>query len=633
MNYFTGTKNLFSLLCEGKGEFIMNKMKKFASIATAVLMTACMAAPMTMSLNASAGTITVGNSFVGYSSDGATHTYEAYQIFTGSLSTSGTVLSNIAWGSNVVETVSGKTIYTALSEITVQVKEGEGESATTVTKYPFREGQAETGEILTSAQAVADALAVYSTDDNEVAQAFADVVAKFKKGSAITIDGTNGTTVADGYYLIQDKDAPTNPGGNPNSGAKTRFILKVAGSTVINPKSSAPSVMKKVKENQKNVTGTAAIGSFTENDTTNGTWNDVADYCIGDAVSFKLYGTLPSSYADYDHYYYKFTDTLGKEFNAPDSVTIKVNGSAITKPTNSDIFTKIDKTNNTIEITFEDIKEIAPNATDVITIEYTAVLNSNAVIGLDGQENKVKLTYSNNPNLEYTPKGGSGDTTPGTPDESESDTPDTPDTPSENTGETPEDKVIVFTYELDVTKYLGTKQTTAAADDAGFKLYNADKTKVATVVDNKITGWVTVTNGGTEGTEVKTDDNGQFKFIGLDDGTYVLAETKVPDGYNQMEDLTLVISATTVNNQTWAGTPGEALTALELYHNEKTGNPVSTAGDKKDIVSDEIINKQGSQLPSTGGIGTTLFYVGGGAMVAVAGVFLITKKRMGKKED
>ena len=274
-------------------------------------------------------------------------------------------------------------------------------------------------------------------------------------------------------------------------------------------------------------------------------------------------------------------------------------------------------------------------------------MNENAVIGLDGQENKVKLEYSNNPNLEYKPNGGSGDETPGTPDKNESDTPETPDSPNENTGKTPEDKVIVFTYELDVTKYLGTKDKTAGVGEAGFKLYNKDG-KAATIDENmKITGWVTESDAVGEegqegyvpavsGTEVKTDADGKFKFIGLDDGTYVLKETTVPDGYNKMTDLTLVIDATTVNNQGWAGTPSDALTALKLWHDAKgseTDTPVNTAGANNDIVADEIVNKKGSSLPGTGGIGTKLFYVGGGAMVAVAGVFLITKKRMGKKED
>lgn len=247
----------------------------------------------------------------------------------------------------------------------------------------------------------------------------------------------------------------------------------------------------------------------------------------------------------------------------------------------------------------------------MVTVEYNAKLNNNAEIGLPGQENKVDLTYSNNPNSSYKP-----DTT----DENE-DTPDTPGTPGENTGKTPEDKVIVFTYEADFTKIDGV--TKAHLEGVEFKLKNANGEYVTLDENGKVTGW------DTAGTTIKSNASGQFKIIGLDDGDYTLEETKPLPDYNPIADTTLIINAGTVNNQTWNGTPADALTSFKY----KIGNSEMEGTPADGIASGTIENKKGSSLPSTGGIGTTLFYVCGGAMVAVSGIFLITKKRMDKNKD
>ncbi|MGN1036503.1 MAG: SpaA isopeptide-forming pilin-related protein, partial [Ruminococcus sp.] len=187
------------------------------------------------------------------------------------------------------------------------------------------------------------------------------------------------------------------------------------------------------------------------------------------------------------------------------------------------------------------------------------------------------------------------------------------------------DKVIVFTYEADFTKVDGVTKNPLA--NVEFQLKNADGEFVTVDENGKVTGWATES---TDGSKLVSDSKGQFKVIGLDDGTYTLVETKPLDGYNPIEDTTVVISGGTVNNQEWNGEASSALTSFKYT--------VGNSGEKTGIVDEGIAqgtieNKKGSSLPSAGGIGTTLFYVGGGAMVAVAGVFLITKKRMGKKED
>lgn len=560
------------------------RARRAAAFAAAVVMAACAAVPMGGSFSASAA----GNNSITIDAvDGAniTHSYEAYQVFKGQYAAGS--LGNIDWGTGV----DGAAIL------------GELQSAAAPLNV-FNSAK--------DAKDVAEKLAagVTKAEDDTLAVAFAAVVGKHlttvKSGTY-----ANGaiTELDDGYYLVQDASDSPSGTGETNSGAKTRFILKVAGGDVkVTAKSSAPSVIKKVKEDDKTVDGAVTVGSYTAN----AQYNDVADYCIGENVPFELISTMPSTYDDYTSYFYQFTDTLARNFTLnTDSIAVKVvnaDGETALTATSDYIVSSQDDTGK-FTITINDTKKITAITKDsTIVVDYNATLNNTAEIGLPGQENKVDLTYSNNPN--YT---GAGENTH-----------------EGDKGKTPEDKVIVFTYELDVTKYLGNEETEANAEDgtkAGFKLGNADGSKWATVDSNlRITGWV---DDVAAATEVTTDATGIFKFIGLDDGTYTLKETTTPTGYNTMADLTLTIGATTANNQVWSGTASDALSAIKL-----TMNSTDTNGDVENgNVKGSIINLKGSSLPSTGGIGTTMFYVGGGVLVAGAGVILIAKKRAKKDAE
>lgn len=553
------------------------RARRAAAFAAAVVMAACAAVPMSSSFSASAA----GNNTITITAvDGAaiTHNYEAYQVFKGQYAAGS--LGNIDWGTGVDGTAILAELQSAAAPLDV-----------------FNGAK--------DAKDVAEKLAagVTKADDDTLAVAFAAVVGKHltavKSGTY-----ANGeiTGLDDGYYLVQDASDSPSGTGETNSGAKTRFILKVAGGGNVNvtAKSSAPSVIKKVKEDDKTVTGAVTVGAYTAN----AQYNDVADYCIGENVPFELISTMPSTYDDYTSYFYQFTDTLASNFTLnTNSIAVKVvNADGETPLTATDYTVSSQDESGKFTITINDTKKITSIKKDsTIVVDYNATLNDTAEIGLPGQENKVDLTYSNNPN--YTGDGAS--------------------TPEGDKGKTPEDKVIVFTYELDVTKYLGNEETKADAEDgtkAGFKLGNADGSKWATVDGNlRITGWV---DDVAAATEVTTDATGIFKFIGLDDGKYTLRETTTPTGYNTMADLTLTIGATTANNQVWSGTASDALSAIKL-----TMNSTNIDGDvDKGNVEGSIINQKGSSLPSTGGIGTTMFYVGGGVLVAGAGVLLITKK-------
>lgn len=418
--------------------------------------------------------------------------------------------------------------------------------------------------------------------------------------TASATSAKNGTSTelnitADGYYLIVDDTA------NLQTGAYSRYILTTVDADSdttlsIAQKASSPTVVKKVMENTDvaDYTYTDARGSQTDKD-----YNDVADYNIGDAVPFKLYGTMPSTIGDYEHYRYIFHDTLGTQFTAPavGDVTVKVDGKNAAGAT-------VAIENNEITVTFADIKDgNTITASSVVTVEYNAVLNKTAQIGLSGQENAVKLEYSNDSYWD-----GSG-------------------TPT--TSKTPEDKVIVFTYELDVTKQDGV--TNKKLKDAEFNLKNAAN-KYAKVDENGyVTGWVSTV---AEASVLKSDANGLFKVIGLDDGTYTLTETKAPTGYNLLNNpVSLTLDATTANGQNWDDfVATDALTNLTLTVDTGDAQPAKTPGEgdsfgQYGVVETTVLNTSGSSLPSTGGIGTTIFYVAGGVLVVGAGVLLITKKR------
>ena len=230
-------------------------------------------------------------------------------------------------------------------------------------------------------------------------------------------------------------------------------------------------------------------------------------------------------------------------------------------------------------------------------VSYTAKLNAKAEIGLPGNVNTAKLTYSNNPD-----QSGQGENHP--------------------THDTPEDKVIVFTYGLDVTK-VDSKNGATKLKDAEFKLYRGTDTKEYVKVDanNKVTGWTTTEN---EGSVLKSDENGNFKVEGLDDGNYTLKETKAPAGYNLPADgFSVTLTATTANGQTWNGTANTALTGLAVKVDQTDGTGSVDTG----LGAITIKNTQGSSLPSTGGMGTVLLYVAGIAVFALAGVTLVMALR------
>ena len=308
-------------------------------------------------------------------------------------------------------------------------------------------------------------------------------------------------------------------------------------------------------------------------------WQDGADYDINDAVPFKLQGTIPQNYGAYSTYKYVFHDKMssGLTFNV-DSVAVKVDGKTITS--GYSVVTTGLKDDCTFEIQFDNLKDISEvEAGSTITVEYDATLNDKAVIGSAGNPNQAKLEYSNNP---Y----------------------------GDGTGKTPWDKVIAFTYQLVAKKV---DKDGISVEGAGFTLYKwSDEENKYVAVGNEIKGVTT------------------FNFKGIDAGKYKLVESTVPDGYTKAEDLEFTVVATydTENLEPKFGT-------LTI----KAGDKVISEGEDKVFTvnlaagsfTTNVVNLTGTTLPSTGGMGTTVFYVVGGGLMAVAVVLLVTKKRMENK--
>ena len=340
----------------------------------------------------------------------------------------------------------------------------------------------------------------------------------------------------------------------------TEFILHITDDVVANVKADVPSVEKKVKDT---------------NDTTGVTtdWQDSADYDIGDDVPFQLTATLANNIESYKAYSLEFDDTLSKGLDYNNDAVIKLGEKDVT-----DYFTpSYDATAKTLTFTCDNILAFGATNSDKIVVEYTAKLNENAVIGAAGNPNTVYLDFSNNPN-----NGGEGDR-----------------------GKTPEDKVIVFTYKLTVNKVDKENKPLTGAEFSLFKKVNG---KEELVEVKKILS----TNA--EGTV--------FGFTGLDDGTYVLRETKTPDGYNSIEDQTFTISAKHDENS-----DDPKLTALT---GDVASGSIINLGVmlEKGELSTDVVNNKGSVLPSTGGAGRVAIYVIGAILVIGGGIVLVTKKRV-----
>lgn len=501
----------------------MKNATRIAGMILAIALVLAMAAP---AFAAETYTITIDKEEQG-------HTYEAYQIFVGDIATQQDgklVLSNIQWGNGVTEA-----------------------------------GQTALGD----AQAKADTLATQSD-----AEAFADEIAAYltETSTASTYNEADKnytiTGLAAGYYLIKDRDNSL-----PAEEGYTAYILKVVGDTTATPKDGETTVVKKVDDKNDSNTSQDNIE-----------WHDSADHDIGDAIDFKLEATVAENYAEYTAYYLALHDTeeAGLTFDAA-SVKVYIDGELIT--TGYQLVTDPED-GHTFDVIFEDLKEItAVKGGSQILVRYQSVLNQNAVLGSQGNVNKVYGEFSNNPN-------------------------------NEQRGTTPDDTVIVFTYEVEVNKVDEDLEPLAGA---AFTLEKFVANANGAAELNGVAGdWVALST-------VETEPETTFTFTGLDDGEYRLTETEAPELYNKIEPIYFTVTAE--HDVVWeVKDRTDVLTSLS--GDVATGELQFTADKAAGKLATDIVNEKGLILPETGGIGTYIFYITGGLLVVAAVIFLITKKRM-----
>lgn len=434
--------------------------------------------------------------------------------------------------------------------------------------------------------------------------------------------------IQQGYYLIVQSEAS-------NKNACSMILVSTADSTegglTVTLKRNVPTLEKKVQD----------VNDSDANDTTNNKWQDSADYDLSDMVPFQLTGTMPQNIAVYSTYKYVFHDSLSKGLTlgaGSIKVYVKngdtetelakaaegVSGYTVTASNDSTPAVNVNDASLTEEkktefqgatnfsVSFADLKTakttdngtITLNKDSKIIVRYTAKVNNSAVIGSKGNPNEANLEFSNNPNY-------SGDTQP--------------------TGTTPNDRVIVFTYEVDINK-IDDSAAKKPLSGAKFKLekkvpdlYTEGTQKGQQKTDasgNKLYKWEQI---GKEIAATEVKDGSAVKsytapFLRVDDGTYRLTETMAPTGYTPMEPKEFTISA-----EHEASSDNPQLTKFELKglttdDISQTANPTGTA-------SVDIKNTKGTGLPTTGGMGTVLLYVAGIAVFVLAGATLVMALR------
>ena len=575
----------------------MKHVKKLASLLLALVMAVALAVPA-FADETEASKLTIIKTTAG-------HTYSIYQLLKGDVANltdgSGT-LSNVTAGENLKADTNIDDFITAIKD---QTGADLGDTA-----FGYIAGTAK-----------------YVVDGN---------------GNAVEIEVENG------YYLVTD--AYTATGDKPTDGSNTvsRYLVAVVGPTTMNPKVSFPTIDKKIIDEDAN----KAIDASKKTDTA----------AIGDIIEYEITGKVPNT-EGYKYYYYVVHDTLSKGLTLdPNSFNVTIGTKILKRDSEYYVYVTPNADGTTsFKLALGDLKALvntADNGVSVesdISIKYNATVNDSAEIGKNPNTNTAQLEYSNNPG---SSERNDKDDEPGIPK------------PGTATGEGPEyitktyvtelsilkvdedgkkltgaeftltgdnlNKVIVETnttfreaLEGETAEYYKLKNGTftkaapsAAAE--GEDGYNADKYEDTTPKYVRVTTVTTSTEatGSSKHIVGTVNVEGYVIFTGLNVGTYTLTETKTPDGYNTIEPINFTISAKQSGSTDIVG-------GSIIWNSD---NAAIKLDEDNGVFDATIVNKAGTILPSTGGMGTTIFYVVGSILVLGAGVLLVTKKRMSNEK-
>ncbi len=531
--------------------------------------------------------LAAGDNTVTISSDTDDHTYYAYQVFAGILDDVSGRLTDVTWGAGV----DSAALLTALK------------------------ADANYGSSFTSCVTAADVANVISSSystNNAFATAFAKIVAAHLSATHTDSGAPTGTGpytyqitgLDDGYYFVTEA---TFSGTVDNS--YTKYMLQVVDNVTVNAKTDKPAIALKVLENNDAVY--------------QNTWNDAADYNITNSVPYRIVSIVPDM-TYFDTYYYQITDTIssGSTYDTGSAKVYYVSGSgdmyALETSTSTGAggtqltsgFT-VTPTGSGFTVTFSDLSNtsgVPALGGGYIVVEYTATLNSNAVVGNPGNPTEVYLTYSNNPNN----ADGSG------------------------TGVTPKDEVVVYTFTLPINK-VDSSATPVALTGATFAIFTTEADAITAAGDpNTAANFNTaLLFSGSAGSYTRSTsgsytlaDNGSgiYSISGLDQGTYYLVEIAAPVGYNRLSAPVTVAIDSSYNDgaQSSAYVDGHIPDATL---DQLTGVTVNSGTQLT------VINQAGVTLPETGGIGTKVFVVGGLSLILLALILVIARKRSSSEKN
>ena len=580
-------------------------MKKILALVLALTMILMVGAVFAEGYGATnAHTITVTSNGTG------AHSYEAYQVFKGNLNAAENKLTDIQWGSGV----NGANLLTALK-------------ADETTKTAMKDAA--------TAEDVAKAL---SGKPAAFVEAFAALVAK-NLTSTVAGTGTSSggaenkaeiSVTGDGYYFVKDVTNKLDDGDT-----YSKFMLDVVKDVSVTAKDTAFKPDKEILKAQgQDFTRVKADSA-----------------AIGDTVTFEVSIDIPDTRAYVDHFIMNMEDKLPVGLTLMGISSVTADGTAVpaanytmtaktgsgeyaayTAPENTEAAV-LAEGGQTMKVVFNNFKSYVETNNLIgkkLVVTYTAVVNDDAVYGTTGNENEVEYIYSNDPNHDYD-----GDE-PGSNDP---------------TGETPKDKTKTVVTQLKINKVDGANNNPLAGAEftiTGTDVFNyVIKTGEKFEEDANGTYWklkdgsyttqdpnaegmnqtqyedVNTKYKKTEFTEVEstpasfeqvsiTNSEGIFQLSGLKPGTYVIEETHAPDGYNKIDgQKTLIIE--------WDATNGFSIGAGSDKDFTMTTNGV--------MYEITIQNFGGTTLPSTGGIGTTIFYILGGLLVIGAAVILVARRK------